>query len=31
MKTDDMKNGDFLLFFLAGNGDPLNTAHYVSF
>ena len=28
VKTDDIKNGDF---FLARNGDPLNTVHYVSF
>ena len=31
VKNDDMKNGEFLLFFLACNGDPLNKAHYVSF
>ena len=28
---NDMKNGDFGGYFLACNGDPLNTAHYVSF
>ena len=31
VKNDDMKNGDFCGFFLARNGDPLNTAHYLSF